>query len=182
MNTQRIHQSARQLRLSGLLQSLEVRLHEALANNLSHAEFLELLFADELAVRAQRSVERRKKKASFRELRTLEDFDFGFNESISRSRIFELATGRFIQQARDVLFCGPPGVGKSHLAQAIGYQAVKNGHTVLYTSIFDLVRDLAEEEEIPGARSRLTQYLRCDLLIIDDMGIKHLPAKRRILL
>lgn len=177
MNHQTIHQTARQLRLSGLLQSLEVRLQEALANNLSHAEFLEILFQDELAVRAQRSIERRKKKARFRDLRTLEDFDFGFNEGIKRSQIFELATCRFIDEGRDVLFSGPPGVGKSHLAQALGYQAVRNGHTVLYASIFDLVRDLAQEEEIHGERSRLAQYLGCELLIIDDMGMKQLPAK-----
>ena len=111
-----------------------------------------MIFQDELAVRQQRAIERRQKSASFREARTLEDFDFAFNEGIKRSRIYELATCRFIAEARDILFCGPPGVGKSHLAQAIGYQAVKQGHTVLYVSVFDLVRDLIEEEEIPGAR------------------------------
>lgn len=177
MNRPHLNHLARQLRLSGLLQSLEVRLQEALANQLSHADFLELIFQDELAVRAQRSTERRRKDARFRELRSLEDFDFAFNESIQRSRIFELATCHFIQAARDVLFCGPPGVGKSHLAQALGHQAVKHGHTVLYASIFDLVRDLAEEEELPGVRSQLHRYLGCELLIIDDMGIKQLPAK-----
>lgn len=177
MTHRNIRQSARQLHLSGLLQSLEVRLQEAVANNLTHAEFLELLFADELAVRAQRALERRKKKASFRDQRSLEDFDFSFNTSIQRSRIFQLATCRFLAEGSDVLFIGPPGVGKSHLAQALGYQAVKNGHTVLYSSVFDLVRDLLEEEEIPGARCRLGKYLRCDLLIIDDMGIKQLPAR-----
>lgn len=177
MTNQHIQQSARKLHLSGLLKSLEIRLQEAVANNLSHAEFLELLFADEIAVRAQRALERRKKKATFRDLRTLEDFDFSFNESIKRSQIYDLATCRFITEGSDVLFIGPPGVGKSHLAQALGYQAVKNGHTVLYASVFDLVRDLLEEEEIPGARTRISQYLRCELLIIDDMGIKQLPAR-----
>jgi DNA replication protein DnaC len=177
MNHQRIQQSARQLRLSGLLQSLEIRLQEATANNLTHAEFLELLFQDELAVRDSRAVQRRQQNARFREQRTLEDFDFGFNESIKRSQIYELATCRFIREGSDVLFIGPPGVGKSHLAQALGLQAVRQGHTVLYASIFDLVRDLVEEEEIPGERSRLGKYLKCELLIIDDMGIKQLPAR-----
>lgn len=177
MHNHTIVQHARQLRLSGLLQSLEVRLQEARANNLSHSEFLELIFSDELAVRSQRAIERRRTKARFREQRTLEDFDFGFNESVKRSQIFELATCRFIDEGRDVLFSGPPGVGKSHLAQALGLQAVKQGHTVFYASIFDLVRELAEEEEIHGERSRLSKYLGCELLIIDDMGIKQLPAK-----
>lgn len=177
MTNQRIQQAARQLHLSGLLQSLEVRLQEAVANNLSHAEFLELLFQDEILVRTQRAIERRTKNARFRELRTLEDFDFGFNPSIKRSQIFDLATCSFIAEGSDVLFIGPPGVGKSHLAQAIGYQAAKSGHTVLYASVFDLVRDLVEEEEIPGERSKLAKYLKCELLIIDDMGIKQLPAR-----
>jgi DNA replication protein DnaC len=177
MNHQRIIQSAHQLRLSGLLQSLDIRLQEATAHNLSHAEFLELIFQDELAVRDSRAVERRKQNARFRDLRTLEDFDFSFNQSIQRSQIYELATCRFIHEAADVLFIGPPGVGKSHLAQAIGYQAVRQGHTVFYVSVFDLVRELVEEEEIPGERSRLGKYLKCDLLIIDDMGIKQLLAR-----
>lgn len=177
MNHQRIQQSARALRLSGLLQTLDVRLQEAVSHQLSHAEFLELILQDELAVRDTRAVERRKQNARFRDLRSLEDFDFSFNESIQRSQIYELATCRFIADANDVLFIGPPGVGKSHLAQALGLQAVRQGHTVLYASVFDLVRDLLEEEEVPGLRSRLAKYLKCDLLIIDDMGIKQLPAR-----
>lgn len=177
MNHQRIQQSARALRLSGLLQSLDVRLQEAATHQLSHAEFLDLIFQDELVVRDSRAVERRKDNARFRDLRTLEDFDFSFNESIQRSQIYELATCRFISEGSDVLFIGPPGVGKSHLAQALGLQAVRQGHTVLYASVFDLVRDLVEEEEIPGVRSKLAKYLKCDLLIIDDMGIKQLPAR-----
>ena len=178
MTNQTIERAARKLRLSGLLGSLEVRIQESAANNLTHAEFLELILQDELMVRDQRAFERRKKNARFRELRTLEDFDFRFNESIKRSQIYELATCNYIKETRDVLFMGPPGVGKSHLAQALGYQAVKNGYTVLYTSIFDLVRDLAEEEEeLPGKRSRLNKYLKCELLIVDDMGIKQLPGR-----
>lgn len=177
MTNQSIEKTARKLRLSGLLQSLEIRLQESVANNLTHAEFLELILQDEMMVRDQRALERRMKNARFRELRTLEDFDFRFNESIKRSRIYDLATCRFIEEVKDVLFMGPPGVGKSHLAQALGHQAVKSGYSVLYTSIFDLVRDLAEEEEVPGKRSRLNKYLKCELLIIDDMGIKKLPGR-----
>jgi DNA replication protein DnaC len=178
MTKQNIERLAQKLRLSGLLQSLDIRLQESVANNLTHAEFLELILQDEIMVRNQRALERRKKNAKFRELRTLEDFDFRFNESIKKSRIYNLATCQYLAEAGDVLFMGPPGVGKSHLAQALGYQAVKNGHSVLYSSIFDLVRDLAvEEEEKLGKRSRLNKYLKCDLLIIDDMGIKQLPGK-----
>jgi DNA replication protein DnaC len=167
----------RKLRLSGLLQALEVRLQEAAGNNLGHAEFLELLLQDEMNVRQQRLIARRTKAASFRDTRTLEDFDFSFNPSVKRKQIYDLASGRFIRESRDVLFVGPPGVGKSHLAQAIGYQAIKMGFVVLYRSVFDVVRELMESEALDGDRSVLSRYLRPDLLIIDDMGLKQLPRK-----
>lgn len=109
--THSLQDALRRLRLSGLGASLDLRLQEAAANQLSHAQFLELLLQDELNVRAQRLLERRKNAAGFRELKPLEDFDWGFNPSIKRSQIFELATGHFIPQHRDVLLLGPPGVG-----------------------------------------------------------------------
>ncbi len=167
----------RKLRLSGLLQALEVRLQEAAGNNLGHAEFLELLVQDELNIRQQRLIARRTKAASFRDTKTLEDFDFSFNPSVKRRQIHDLATGAFIRESRDVLFVGPPGVGKSHLAQAIGHQAIRMGFTVLYRSVFDVVRELMESEAIDGDRSVLSRYLRPDLLIVDDMGLKQLPRK-----
>lgn len=167
----------RQLRLSGLLESLEVRLQEAASHNLGHAEFLELLMQDELDVRKQRLIKRRVKSAAFRELKTLEDFDFSFNPSVKRKEIYDLASCQFIRQARDVLFMGPPGVGKSHLAQALGYQAIKAGFLVLYRSVFDTVRELLQDETSAGENNALRKYLRPDLLIIDDMGLKQLPHK-----
>jgi DNA replication protein DnaC len=103
-----IKSQARALRLSGLLQSLEVRLQEARGNDLTHDEFLELIFNDELNVRGQRKIERRTKSAGFREPRTLENFDFGFNPKIDRRLIHNLAAGAFIDQKRDVLMVGPP--------------------------------------------------------------------------
>ena len=167
----------RQLRLSGLAQALDVRLQEAAGNGLSHLEFLELILQDELNIRAQRHLARRQKAATFRELRTLDDFDFSFNPAIKRKQLYDLATGQFIREARDVLFVGPPGVGKSHLAQALGYHALKAGFGVLYRSIFDLVRELQEEDTLPTGRKALNRYLKSELLIIDDMGLKQLPPQ-----
>src|SRR6187431_2415182 len=98
----------KKLRLSGLLETLEVRLQEAAGHGLSHSEFLELILQDELHVRSDRTVNRRLKAAAFRDLRTLEDFDWAFNSSIKKKQIYELATCRFVREARDVLWLGPP--------------------------------------------------------------------------
>ena len=122
-----LRSALKKLRLSGLLEGLEVRLQEAAGHGLSHAEFLELILQDELAVRADRQLQRRVKAAQFRELKTLDDFDWSFNPSIKKKQVFDLATCRFVREARDVLLIGPPGVGKSFLAQALGYQALKAG-------------------------------------------------------
>src|SRR6185369_2771589 len=132
--THTLKEACRQLRLSGLALSLDLRVQEATANQLPHAQFLELLLQDELNVRSQRQLERRKKAASFRDLKPLEDFDWSFNPSIKRSQIFDLATGQFIRQKRDILLLGPPGVGKSFLAQALGHAALRAGFLVLYCS------------------------------------------------
>jgi DNA replication protein DnaC len=165
----------KRLRLSGLLSSLEVRLQEAQANTLSHAEFLELIVQDELTIRQERQIARRVKAAAFRDPKRLDQFDFAFNPSVKKKAIFDLAAGAFIREARDVLLVGPPGVGKSHLAQAIGYEAIKAGFLVYYRSIFDLVRDFLQDEALNGVDRVLTRYLKPDLLIVDDMGLKQLP-------
>ncbi len=177
MITPTLRQSLKTLRLSALAYSLEVRLQEARANRLSQQQFLELILQDELETRANRRIVRRTKAAAFRDKRTLEDFDFSFNLTVKKPQIYQLATGRFLEQAEDILLIGPPGVGKSHLAQAIGYQLIKLGKTVLYRSIFDVVDQLRHDEDTARHERILSKYLKTDLLIIDDMGIKQLPPK-----
>jgi DNA replication protein DnaC len=150
-----------------LVSGLRRNTQEAAANRLGHEEFMELIFQDELNVRHQRHLERRTKAADFRTLKTLEDFDWQFNPAISRKQIYELAAGGYLREGKDVLFLGPPGVGKTHLAQALGYEAIKQGEEVLYRSIFDLVRDFLKDEA----------FKQPDLVIIDDMGLKALPKQ-----
>ena len=177
MQPHQLATSLRALKLSGILDTLEVRLGQARSGELGHLEFLEVLLEDEIARREQRALSERLRRARFEEEATLEDFDFSFNPGIKRKAIYDLAAGQFIREAKDVLFIGPPGVGKSHLAQAIGYQALKMGFVVLYRSIFDLIHELREADLLPSKGKPLSRYLKPDLLIIDDMGLKQLPAQ-----
>lgn len=177
MNEPQIEKTLRQLRLSGLAQSLGIRLQEAAANRLTHAEFLEILLQDEMTVRKDRLLQRRVRAACFRKLKPLDVFDWNFNPDIPRRQIFELATGQFIREQKDVLLIGPQGLGKTMLAQAIGYEAIKQGYDVLYRSIFDLVSDLLADEAQNRKESVLDAYLRPALLIVDDMGLKSLPPR-----
>lgn len=167
----------KQLRLSGLAASLQVRLQEAAVAKLNYLEFLELILQDELMVREERSISRRVNLATFRERRSLEEFDWSFNPNIRQRQMFDLATGRFIRECKDVLMYGPPGTGKSHLVQAIGNSVIKSGFTVYYRSIFDVVRDFLHDEAFEGHDKVLNRYLKPDLLIVDDMGMKQLPKR-----
>lgn len=169
--------ACRQLRLSGLAGTLELRLQEAASNGLPHRQFLELLFQDELHVRAQRSLERRKKLAQFPDLQPLENFDWQFNPQINRAQIYQLATVQFVRERRDVLLLGPPGLGKSHIAQALGLAALRAQFQVLYSSVFELVRELQADPTPAEAQRTLNRYLKPDLLCLDDFGMKSFPPK-----
>ena len=142
---ERLRSALHQLYLSGLAQSLDVRLQEAAGHQLNHAEFLELILQDELLVRQQRQIDRRVKAACFRQLKPLDDFDFAFNPSIKRAQIFDLATCRFIREMKDVLLVGPPGTGKSFLAQA---SAIKRSSRICCA----LPLDLRRRARLPAGR------------------------------
>ena len=173
----RLRDQIKELRLSGLGQSLDVRLQEAKSSKLDHAEFLEMILEDELVVRRDRQVARRTKAAAFRDQKSLDEFDFEFNTSVHRKQIYDLAAGNFVRKAHDAILVGPPGVGKSHLVQRIGRQLIRDGFTVYYRSIFDCVRDFLHDEAFEGHDRILNRYLNPDLLILDDMGMKQLPKK-----
>jgi DNA replication protein DnaC len=163
------------IRLSGMAQTLPVRVQEAKANELPHLDFLALLVEDELNRRKERLLNRRLKAAAFSELKSLDDFDFAFNPSINKQQVLDLASCRFISQAENVLLLGPPGVGKTHLATAIGVCAIHTGYTVLYASIFDLAEDLAEACALGTRRQFIQELTKPNLLIIDEFGMRNLP-------
>ncbi len=164
------------LRLSGMVEALSVRNQQAVSGNLSHVEFLELLVEDEISRRRDRLFARRIKRARLPETKTLDSFDFGFNPKLPKALIFDLATARFVCQRRGVLLMGPPGVGKSHLAIALSISAISAGYTALHRSAFDLAGDLAEAEALGTRKEVIEELTKTDLLVIEDLGMKKLPA------
>ncbi len=165
----------RHLRLSGFVEALSVRNQEAIRNHLTHIDFLELLVEDELARRRDRLFARRLKQAQIPQVKRLDTFDWSFNPQIPKPLILELASVRFIAEHGGVLLIGPPGTGKSHICLSLACAAIEAGYTVLYRSAFDLVQDLTEGEAT-GTRKEIVQRLTTvDLLVIEDLGMRHLP-------
>jgi DNA replication protein DnaC len=176
MNTHELVQALLKLRLGGMAKTLESRLIEAQSNGLAPIDLVSALVADELLRRADRLIERRTKQAAFRDHKHLDGFDFAFNKKMDRRLVFELATGRFIEQHEDALFLGPPGTGKSHLAQAVGRTAIQQGHRVIYREAHVLLEDLAEATVRGERAEQIEQLGTVPLLIIDDLGMRKLPA------
>jgi DNA replication protein DnaC len=165
----------RYLRLSGMAATIEGRNQEAIHHHLAYPEFMELLVEDELATRRDRLFARRLKQAGIMEVKTLEEYDWSFNPKVPRSLIADLATARFVREHGGVLLIGPPGTGKSHLAIALTVAAIQAGHTAIYRSAFDLAQDMAEAEATGTRKEVVTQLCKVDLLVLEDLGMKHLP-------
>jgi len=176
MNLVELQRALRQLRCSGMATALEPRLLEAQAEKLVPLDFLSRLVQDELVRRQDRLLERRVKQAGFRDQgKRLDTFDFEFNKKMPRALVFELATARWVTQQEDALFLGAPGTGKSHLAQAIGFAVIQQGHRVLYREAHALLDDLAEAQLAGTRREYVTHVTTVRLLIIDDLGMRKLP-------
>lgn len=162
------------LRLSGILDSLEKRNREAIAGKLPYPEFLALLIQDEVARREQKKFAMRIRRAGFRSQKTIEQFDFNFNPGINQAYVRELATARFVAEPANILIAGPCGTGKSHLAQALGHAAAREGHDVTFTTQTQLLGSLAAARAIGTYERRFQALSRVPLLIIDDFGLKPL--------
>ena len=175
MNAQ-LQVKMKQLRLSGMVQSVPARVAQAQGGHLTHLEFLELLVSDELAVRADRLCQRRLKQAGVSEAKDFTDFNWSFNPKLPRTRLCELATARFVREKTNVLLVGPPGVGKSHSVTAVTLGVIRAGYRVIVKSLFMLADELLDADASGGRRELVQQLSEVDLLILEDFGMKTLRA------
>lgn len=166
----------KKLRMSGVLQSLELRIRQAVDDNLSHEEFLVRLLSDEVSRRDARHLEQRVRRAAFDSHKTLEDFDFQFNPEVPKAKVIDLATCAFVERRENVLLVGRTGTGKSHVAQALGHRACRAGHHVLFTSAPEMLKQLRAGRADGSYDRRLLRFSSVDVLIIDDLGLKPLGA------
>jgi DNA replication protein DnaC len=170
MTADELDRSLRQLRLGGMADTLSVRSQQARAESLGPLDFIGLLVHDELQRRRDRLIDRRVKGAGFRDQKTLDTFDWKFN-ALDRALIFELANCRFIDQHEDVLPLGNAGVGKSHIAQAIGMAAIHAGFPVFYREAHVLFEDMLLASATDERAAAIAAYSEIPLLIIDDLGM-----------
>jgi len=177
-NIHHLQPKLKRLRLGGMLDSLDTRVHQAEQAHLGYVQFLELMLEDEITRREQRGLDIRLMHAHFEERKTLEDFDFGFNPKIPAPKIHDLAACHFVAAGESVLICGPVGTGKSHLLQAIGHCACRLGYKVLYTHANRLLAHLAGGHVDGTWESRLRSYLHPDLLLIDDFCLRELTPQQ----
>jgi len=160
------------LKLSGMLDTLEARLTQAHSGDLGHIEFLQVLCEDEIARRDAAALDRRLRTARFESAATIEDFDFSYNPKIPAAQIRDLATLRFLDVGESVILHGPVGVGKTHIAQALGHTACRRGHSVAFTKTSRLLADLAGGHADRTWNTRLRRWARPDLLILDDFAMR----------
>lgn len=164
----------RDFKLSGITRTLEVRLTQAVDQNLSHREFLELLLEDEVNQRSDNKRKRLYSRARLPFEKDLEDFDFTFQPSVKKAEILELATGNFIGKHENIIFIGQPGTGKTHLSVALDLKALSYGYTVLFTSVADMIISLEQSRADLSYQKKIQQYLKPDLLILDELGYKNM--------
>jgi DNA replication protein DnaC len=177
LNIQELQKALVRLRLSGMSNTLETRLLEAQTDRRAPIDLIISLVHDEQQRRSDRLIGRRVARARFRDDdKTLDAFDFAFNKKMEKKLVFELAAGRFIQQREDVLLLGPPGTGKSHLAQALGRAAIMQGHIVAYREAHALIEELADAAIVNKRRDLIQDFSSVPLLIIDDLGMRKLPS------
>lgn len=164
------------LRLSGILETLEARNRQAVSDSWSYVEFLERLLEDEVERRAQKQLALRLRRSTVNSTKTLEGFDFSFNPGVNRQAVLALASGDYIRHKRNLLICGPTGVGKSHLSQALAHEACRQGYDVLFTDTAKMLGHINGGRADGTFEKRLNVYLRPHLLVLDDFGLRPLRS------
>jgi DNA replication protein DnaC len=173
-----LEQNLRMLRLPGILENLDVRMKHAEENNLGYIEFLSLLIQDEMEQRNINRFRKSIKAAKFGSERTFEQFDFRFNEAaIAGTVLRDLSTCRFVDMKQNVILSGPPGIGKTHIAKALGHEACRKKHSVIFSKTYSLLRELIEEPDPSRAMRKWKKYVRVDILIIDDFGFRKMNTR-----
>jgi DNA replication protein DnaC len=166
----------KQLRLSGILDSIESRNRQAIEERFSYMDFLAIIIQDEIARRNQKRLASALRRANFRNQKTLEEFDFSFNPHINRALITELASCRFMEEKVSILIVGPCGTGKSHIAQALGHCAIRNGYEALFSSASRMLSQIHAARATNSLERQFAKLAGVDLLIIDDFGLKPLTG------
>jgi DNA replication protein DnaC len=162
----------RQLKLSGMMESLDLRIEQAKGDNLAYSEFLEILVEDEFNRRADNRSKRLFKQAKFPFNKDLSEFDFSFQPSIKKKEILELATTTFVERKENVIFIGQPGTGKTHLSVALGLKALAKGYSVLFTTVWEMIETLTQSRADLSYQQKVKRYLKPDLLILDELGYR----------
>lgn len=167
----------KQLKLSAILDTIEMRILESQKNQLDYQTFLSLILQDELEARQERKIQKLTRDARFGAAQTLEDFDFSLAPQLNRTLIRELATCNFIDQSDGIILTGAPGTGKTHLAKAIGHQACRKNYSVIFYKFHQLFADLTKADLSGTLEKLLKKLLMCDLLIIDDFAFKKIDQQ-----
>lgn len=170
MNT--ILPKLRKFYLAGMAKTLELRLSQAQEQNMSHQEFLEILIEDEKTNRDDNRKIRLHQKAKLPFIKHLSDFDFSFQPAIKKGYLIDLSTNTYIQRAENIIFIGPPGVGKTHLSVSLGLSALLQGYTVLFTTVWDMITNLQQSRADHTYKQKVETYVKPDLLILDELGYR----------
>jgi DNA replication protein DnaC len=176
MSLPELEHALRALRLSGMIPALQIRSQQVAGHEMNFLEGLSCLVQDELDRRRSRLLDRRFTHSELPQRKDLKDFDWTYNPKIPKRQILELATLKIIRERESAMLIGPPGLGKSHVAQAIGHLAVQHGHTVMYREAHVLVGEINEARELGDHRKYQAQLKSAELLIIDDLFLRKLPA------
>ena len=162
------------LKLSGVVKNIDMRTEQAIKDNLSYMEFVELLVNDEVLNRQNNANIKRISKAKFPQHKSLEEYNFNYQPTVNKRFIYNLGTCEFIRKKENIAFIGPPGTGKTHLAIALGIKAIAQGYNVLFTTVNQMLEELYMSRADNSFSSKMKKYVATDLLIHDELGVKKL--------